>query len=97
MNCAPDASATLARYFVYDAATVNGTAMADVAGRLAEAYTGSPGAKTTDRVAQGVLWSTLPATLPATFPRTIRFPFCGIGGTRCEVSIGCPFDPDRRS
>ena len=40
------ASVTPAKYFVYDAATVNGVAMANAKGRLAEAYTGS--SKTTD-------------------------------------------------
>jgi hypothetical protein len=33
---------------VYDSATVNGAAMANAKGRLAEAYTGSAGSKTTD-------------------------------------------------
>ncbi len=40
------ASVTPNKYFVYDAATVNGTAMTNVKARLAEAYTGS--SKTTD-------------------------------------------------
>ncbi len=37
----PNASATPTKTFVYDAATVDGTAMANVVGKLAEAYTGS--------------------------------------------------------
>ena len=37
----PNASATPTKTFVYDAATVDGTAMAKVVGKLAEAYTGS--------------------------------------------------------
>ncbi len=37
---------TPAKYYVYDSATVNGTAMANAKGHLAEAYTGS--SKTTD-------------------------------------------------
>ncbi len=40
------ASVTPNKYFVYDAATVNGTLMTNVRARLAEAYTGS--SKTTD-------------------------------------------------
>ncbi len=39
---------TANKYFVYDAATVNGVAMGYAKGRLAEAYTGSPSSKTTD-------------------------------------------------
>ncbi len=42
------ASVTPAKTFVYDAATVNGQAMANAAGRLAEAYTGPSGSKITD-------------------------------------------------
>jgi RHS repeat-associated protein len=42
------ASSTPAKTFVYDSATVNGQAMANVKGRLAEAYTGPSGTKTTD-------------------------------------------------
>ncbi|MGH9482442.1 MAG: hypothetical protein ACRD1L_10180, partial [Terriglobales bacterium] len=38
----PNAAATPTKTFVYDAATVDGTAMQNAAGRLAEAYTGSP-------------------------------------------------------
>ncbi len=39
---------TPAKTFVYDAATVNGAAMANAKGRLAEAYTGAAASKTTD-------------------------------------------------
>jgi RHS repeat-associated protein len=42
------ASSTPAKTFVYDSATVNGVAMANVKGRLAEAYTGLSSSKTTD-------------------------------------------------
>ncbi len=42
------AAATPSKTFVYDAATVNGVAMANAKGRLAEAYTGASGSKTTD-------------------------------------------------
>ena len=41
-------SVTPAKTYVYDAATVDSTAMLYPAGRLAEAYTGSPSSKTTD-------------------------------------------------
>ena len=43
-------SVTPSKYFVYDSASVNGTAMVNVKGRLAEAYTCStcPGTKITD-------------------------------------------------
>jgi RHS repeat-associated protein len=44
----PYASSTKAKYYVYDSATVNGTPMANAAGNLAEAYTGSPSSKVTD-------------------------------------------------
>ncbi|MGH9526715.1 MAG: hypothetical protein ACRD2F_08580, partial [Terriglobales bacterium] len=44
----PDASVTPARYFVYDSATVDGVAMPNAAGRLAEAYTEMSGVKITD-------------------------------------------------
>jgi RHS repeat-associated protein len=44
----PNASATAEKHFVYDAATVNGVAMANTKGRLAEAYTGSPSGKISD-------------------------------------------------
>jgi YD repeat-containing protein len=44
----PYAAATAAKGFVYDGATVNGAAMANAKGRLAEAYTGPSGAKVTD-------------------------------------------------
>jgi len=40
--------ATPTKNFVYDSATVNGVAMANAKGHLAEAYTGSSGAKVTD-------------------------------------------------
>ncbi len=39
---------TPTKNFVYDSATVNGVAMANAKGHLAEAYTGSSGAKVTD-------------------------------------------------
>ncbi len=42
------ASVTPNKYFVYDSATVDGAAMANAKGRLAEAYTGSSGSKLTD-------------------------------------------------
>lgn len=42
------ASVTPARHFIYDAATVDGQAMANSEGRLAEAYTGSSSSKVTD-------------------------------------------------
>ena len=42
------ASVTPAKTFVFDAATVNGQAMGNAAGRLAEAYTGPSSAKITD-------------------------------------------------
>ncbi len=41
-------SVTPAKTYLYDAATVDSTAMLYPAGRLAEAYTGSPSSKTTD-------------------------------------------------
>ncbi len=41
-------NATPNKYFVYDAATVNGVAMANATGRMAEAYTGSSSSKITD-------------------------------------------------
>jgi len=41
-------NATPNKYFVYDSATVNGVAMANATGRIAEAYTGSSSSKTTD-------------------------------------------------
>ena len=44
----PYASATPPKTFVYDGATVNGVAMANAKGRLAEAYTGPGSAKITD-------------------------------------------------
>lgn len=44
----PYASSTPAKTFVYDSATVSGAVMANVKGRLAEAYTGPSGSKTTD-------------------------------------------------
>lgn len=44
----PDAANTPAKTLVYDAATYNGTAMANAKGQLAEAYTGSSSSKTTD-------------------------------------------------
>jgi RHS repeat-associated protein len=45
-----DASVTRSKYFVYDSATVNGVAMTNAKGRLAEAYTciTCPGTKLTD-------------------------------------------------
>lgn len=42
------ASATPVRNYIYDSATVNGIAMGNVKGRLAEAYTGSTTTKITD-------------------------------------------------
>jgi RHS repeat-associated protein len=42
------APSTPAKTFVYDSATVNGVAMANVKGRLAEAYTGPSSSKSTD-------------------------------------------------
>src|SRR5439155_22785986 len=42
------ASVTPSRHFVYDSATVDGTAMANAKGRLAEAYTGPSTSKVTD-------------------------------------------------
>jgi RHS repeat-associated protein len=42
------ASVTAAKHYVYDSATVNGTAMSNAKGRMAEAYTGTSGSKTTD-------------------------------------------------
>jgi RHS repeat-associated protein len=42
------ASSTPAKTFVYDSATVNGQAMSNAMGRLAEAYTGPSDTKTTD-------------------------------------------------
>ena len=42
------ASSTAQKHFVYDTATVNGVAMVNAKGRLAEAYTGTSGSKTTD-------------------------------------------------
>ncbi len=42
------ASATDQKHFVYDSATVNGTAMTNAKARVAEAYTGTSGAKITD-------------------------------------------------
>src|SRR6185437_17079276 len=44
----PNAAATPTKTFVYDAATVDGYAMADGVGKLVEAYTGPGAAKTTD-------------------------------------------------
>jgi len=44
----PYSASTPTKYFVYDSATVNGAAMANAKGRLAEAYTGTPSSKTTD-------------------------------------------------
>jgi hypothetical protein len=44
----PYSSVTPSKYFVYDAASLNSTAMANAKGRLAEAYTGSSSSKTTD-------------------------------------------------
>jgi RHS repeat-associated protein len=44
----PYSAVTPTKYFVYDAATVDGQNMGYVNGRLAEAYTGSPTSKTTD-------------------------------------------------
>ena len=41
-------NATPTKNFVYDSATVNGVAMANAKGHLAEAYTGPSGSKTTD-------------------------------------------------
>jgi len=41
-------SVTDSRHFIYDSATVNGTAMTKVKGRLAEAYTGPLASKKTD-------------------------------------------------
>ena len=48
----PDAGNTPSKTFVYDSATFNGTAMANPKGRMAEAYTGSSGSKTTDEFFQ---------------------------------------------
>jgi RHS repeat-associated protein len=42
------ATATAQKHYVYDTATVNGAAMANAKGRLAEAYTGTSGSKITD-------------------------------------------------
>jgi RHS repeat-associated protein len=42
------ASRTTQKHFVYDSATVNGAAMSNAGGRLAEAYTGTSASKTTD-------------------------------------------------
>ncbi len=44
----PNASITPPRHFVYDSATVNGQAMQNAHGRLAEAYTGTGSPKITD-------------------------------------------------
>lgn len=44
----PYGSSTPTKNFVYDSATVNGVAMANAKGRLAEAYTGPSSPKTTD-------------------------------------------------
>ncbi|MGA8026815.1 MAG: hypothetical protein WB992_06685, partial [Bryobacteraceae bacterium] len=44
----PNSAATPQKNFVYDAATVNGAAMANAKGRLAEAYTGPSSGKITD-------------------------------------------------
>src|SRR5205823_8162786 len=47
----PNASATAPKTFIYDSTTFScptGTVPGNVAGRLAEAYTGSSGSKTTD-------------------------------------------------
>lgn len=42
------ASVTPEKHYVYDAATINGTAMANAKGRMAEAYSGPSSAKITD-------------------------------------------------
>jgi RHS repeat-associated protein len=42
------AGRTAQKHFVYDSATVNGVSMSNAGGRLAEAYTGTSGSKTTD-------------------------------------------------
>jgi RHS repeat-associated protein len=44
----PYAASTPSKYFVYDTATVGGVTMANAAGRLAEAFTGSSSSKSTD-------------------------------------------------
>ena len=44
----PNAASTPTKYYVYDAATVNGVTMANAKGQLAEAYTGSNASKITD-------------------------------------------------
>jgi RHS repeat-associated protein len=44
----PNASNTPEKHFVFDTATVDGTAMSDAQGRLAEAFTGPSGGKITD-------------------------------------------------
>jgi RHS repeat-associated protein len=51
-----DAPNTPVKTFVYDSATVNGVAMSNAKGHLAEAYTGSSGAKITD---EGFVYSTV--------------------------------------
>jgi len=47
-STSPDYAITPSKTFVYDAGTYSGTAMSNAMGRLAEAYTGSLGSKTTD-------------------------------------------------
>ncbi len=77
----PSSSTTDSKYFVYDSATVNGTTLSNVAGRLAEAYTCPPtGSCSTKKTDLGLMYTArgeVQTTLESTPNSSGYFRVCG--------------------